>query len=255
VRVGILDEVLRCDDAFACAAELGFAGIEVVLGGGALGRPERVDELAEEAARTGLELPSLVLGAHNVDGGIADADPAVAAGASAQVLQALRWAPALGADVVLVPFFLASDLADDDALTRCTAALAALCPAAERAGVTLCFEGSIAAGELLTLAERVASPAFGCYFDPANLVVAGLDPAAEARALGSLIRRVHLKDTRERRGDCRLGEGRVDFAACARALAEIGYDGWVVLETPPGTPEEVAGELSFARSVFPSLRP
>ncbi len=168
--------------------------------------------------------------------------------------EALSWSRELGADIVLVPFFLAAELEDDDALERCAAAFEALCPSAERAGVTLCFEGSLPSTEIVRLAERSGSSAFGCYFDPANLVVAGLDPASEARALGSLIRRVHLKDTRERRGDCRLGEGRVDFAACARALAEIGYDGWLVLETPAGPPAEVAGDLTFAQSSFPSLR-
>jgi sugar phosphate isomerase/epimerase len=68
----------------------------------------------------------------------------------------------------------------------------------------------------------------------------GLDPPTGARALGTLIRRVHLKDTLERRGDCRLGEGRVDFGACARALAENGYDSWLVLEAPPAPPDLVA---------------
>ena len=215
---------------------------------------DRLAELVAAKERSGLEVPSLILGGHNVDGGIADAAATVAARAEAEVLAALAWAPALGADVVLVPFFLAADLADLDAIDRCGAAFERLCPAAERADVMLCFEGSLAAAEVFALAERVASPAFGCYFDPANLVVAGLDPAAEAFALGPLIRRVHLKDTRERRGDCHLGEGRVDFAACARALDAIGYDGWLVLETPAGPPDEVGRDLSFARSVFPSLR-
>jgi sugar phosphate isomerase/epimerase len=254
VRAGVVEDVLRCDDAFRCAAELGLGGVEVVLAPGDLARPERLAGLVDAKQRWQVEVPSLILGAHNVEGGIADRDRAVAARATDEVVEALRWCREAGADVVLVPFFLAAELEDDDALERCAAAFEALCPAAERAGVTLCFEGSLPSTAILELAERSGSRAFGCYFDPANLLVAGLDPGTEARALGPLIRRVHLKDTRERRGDCRLGEGRVDFAACALALAEIGYDGWLVLETPPGPPAELAGDLSFARSVFPSLR-
>jgi sugar phosphate isomerase/epimerase len=46
--------------------------------------------------------------------------------------------------------------------------------------------------------------------------------------------------------------GRVDYGASFEALREIGYDGWVVLETP-GPPELVSRDLAFARSVFPSL--
>lgn len=253
MRAGVVEDVLRCDDVFGCAAELGLDGVEVVLAPGDLARPERLAGLVDAKKRWQVEAPSLILGAHNVEGGIADRDRAVAARATDEVVEALRWCRVAGSDVVLVPFFLAAELGDDDALERCAAAFEALCPAAERAGVTLCFEGSLPSTAILELAERSGSRAFGCYFDPANLVVAGLDPATEARALGPLIRRVHLKDTRERRGDCRLGEGRVDFAACADALAAIGYDGWLVLETPPGATAEVAGDLSFARSLFPSL--
>ena len=244
----MLESVLgRGAEAFEGASELGLAGVEVELLGA-----DHLDDVRRAQRSTSLEIPSIVLAAHNVDGGIADADPNVAARAYDSVLDALVWAPALGADVVLVPFFLAADLADENAIDRCAASFRAVCPAAERVGVALCFEGSLAADQLRALAQLIDSPAFGCYFDPANLVVAGLDPVAEALALGPLIRRVHLKDSRERRGDCHLGEGRVDFAACAHALAAVGYDGWLVLETPS---DDVARDLSFARSVFPSLRP
>jgi sugar phosphate isomerase/epimerase len=254
MHVGVIDDILRCEDAFACAAELGFAGVEVVLGRSDLALPDRLAELMDAKERSQLAVPSLILGGHNVEGGIADPDGAVAALARSEVVVALDWAQALGSDAILVPFFLAAELADEEAIDRCAAAFEMLCPLAERAGVALCFEGSVAATVILGFAERSGSQAFGCYLDPANLVVAGLDLPTEALALGPLIRRVHLKDTRERRGDCRLGEGRVDFGACARALAEIGYDGWLVLEGPPAPPDLVARDLSFARSVFPSLR-
>ena len=82
----------------------------------------------------------------------------------------------------------------------------------------------------------VGSQAFGCYFDLANVVAGGMDSATEIRALGPLIRRVHFKDARVTAGDCPPGLGWVDFAASSEALDEIGYDGWVVLETPPALP-------------------
>jgi sugar phosphate isomerase/epimerase len=250
MRIGALSDVLMCDDVFGCAAELGLEGLEIVLASGDLARPERLSDLARSARRAALEIPSLVLGSQNLEGGVADADPAVAARARAEVLVALEWARVLGADAVLIPFFLKADLPNEAAVERCADAFGALCPAAERAGITLCFEGSLEATAVARIAEGAGSSAFGCYFDPANLVVAGLDPAAQVRALGRLIRRVHLKDTRERRGDCSLGDGRVDFAACAQALTEIGYGGWVVLESPPGPPEAVARDISFAHRLL-----
>jgi sugar phosphate isomerase/epimerase len=96
-------------------------------------------------------------------------------------------------------------------------------------------------------------PTFGCYFDLANPVPRGMDTATEIRALGDLVRRVHFKDARVQVGDCRPGLGLVDFGASSRALAEIGYDDWLVLETPPGPPELVGRDLAFARSFFPAL--
>ena len=118
----------------------------------------------------------------------------------------------------------------------------------------LCYEGTLAAEETLGLASQVGSDAFGVYFDLANpLAKGGLDVPSEIRALGGLVRRVHLKDTRVTSGDCRPGTGRVDFAECARALSEIGYDGWLTLETPPAPPPLVARDLSFARTVFERL--
>ncbi len=115
-------------------------------------------------------------------------------------------------------------------------------------------KASLPADRIASIAARVGSEAFGCYFDLANPIAhKGLDPEAEIRALGGLIAAVHVKDTRVTTGDCRPGTGRVDFVACARALAEIGYDGWLTLETPPAPPPLVSRDLSFTRSVFAGL--
>ena len=37
---------------------------------------------------------------------------------------------------------------------------------------------------------------------------------------------------------------------CARALAEVGYDGWLTLETPSALPPVIGRDLSFTRSAF-----
>jgi sugar phosphate isomerase/epimerase len=255
VRFGVIDAVLRGDGeedeaaVFERARTLGFEGVEVDLRRGDLASDARLDRLRAAAS---LPITSLILGSHNRDGGIADADPAVRRRASDEVRTAVDWAAALGADVVLVPFFLAGDLVDDAAVERCAEAFRALCPVAAAVGITLAFEGSLDAGRIRRIAEHAGSSAFGCYFDLANPIVAGLDSPTEARLLGPLVRRVHLKDTKDTRGDRRPGRGRVDFAECARALAEIGYDDWLVLETPPGPPADVARDLDFARRHFPA---
>jgi sugar phosphate isomerase/epimerase len=248
---GIMDPVLRTaddDDLFRQAKRLGFAGVEVVL---SRQRPGRLQDLKQAMREHGLVVPSLVLGEHSDLGGIADSDPDVAAAARADVEQAIDWAADLGAGVILVPFFGRAEVRGDAELERAAGSFRPLCEHAGQRNVTLCYEGTLPADGIRALADRVGSRAFGCYFDLANAVVRGLDSATELRALGSLVRCVHLKDTRVGPGDCPPGLGRVDFRESARALDEIGYDDWVVLETPPAPPELVARDLSFARSVLP----
>jgi sugar phosphate isomerase/epimerase len=241
-------------DAFERARRLGFLGVEPALSRSELrsSNPGRLESLRRAKAESGLSIPSLVLSEH-LYGGICDSSPGVAAEAAEDVRQAIVWAADLGAGIILIPFFLAARLQSADDVSRCADAFRALCPLAADRGVTLCFEGTLASGEVRYLAERVDSRAFGCYFDLANPLVWGLDPVTELRALRDLIRGVHLKDTRVTPGDCPPGLGRVDFERCALALTEIGYDGWLVFETPRGPLEMIARDLSFARSVFPTL--
>jgi sugar phosphate isomerase/epimerase len=249
-----MEPVLRVEgDArlFGLAGRLGFAGVEVVVTVEQLASsPGRLESLRAAMAATGLGVPSLVVGEHSDLGGIADEDPVVVERARRDLERAIEWAAALDVGAILVPFFGRAELRTDADLERAAAGFRPLCRAASERGVTLCFEGTLPAGRIRSLAERVGSAAFGCYFDLANVVPRGLDAPSELRTLGPLVHRVHFKDWRVTVGDCVPGLGRVDFAECAEALDEIGYDGWVVLETPPALPDLVARDLSFARSVL-----
>ncbi len=251
-----MDPVLQCEgdaQTFERAQRLGFAGVEIVLSCDDLAGRERLERLRTVMLRTGRAIPSLVLGEHSDRGGIADTDTAVAERAREDVERTIEWAAELQAGAILIPFFGRAEFAGEADLERAAAAFRPLCDVAGERGVTLCYEGTLPADAINALANRVGSRAFACYFDLANVVPRGLDSATEIRALGRLIARVHFKDVRVTVGDTRPGLGRVDFAECARALEEIGYDGWIVLETPPGPPELVARDLSFARSVLPGL--
>jgi sugar phosphate isomerase/epimerase len=245
--VAVMTDVLPSrDDAelFRHARQIGFAGVEVIL-------PAQLESLRAAQAESGLAVPSLVLGEHSDRGGVADHDPAVASAAADDVRQALRWAEELGADALLVPFFGRAELRDGADIARAARSLRPFCDGA----VQVLYEGTLPAEGIRDLAAQVGSPQFGCYFDVANVVVRGMDSAIELRALGDLVRRVHVKDVRTKVNDCAPGLGFVDFAATARALDDIGYLGWIVLETPPGPPELVARDLSYVRSVIPGLSP
>jgi sugar phosphate isomerase/epimerase len=256
MQVGVMDPVLEPSGrgrVFDLARRLTFDGVELVVGRDELASRERLEQLRNEKAESGLEVPSLVLGEHSDRGGIADTEPHVAERARDDVERAIAWSAELRAGAILVPFFGRAELRDGADLDRAAEAFRALCQTAAAAGVLLCYEGTLPADAIRLLADRVGSRAFCCYFDLANVVARGLDTATEIRLLGSLIRRVHFKDVRVTVGDCPPGVGWVDFVESARALDEIGYDGWIVLETPPGPRELVARDLSFARSVLPRL--
>jgi sugar phosphate isomerase/epimerase len=256
MRAGVMEDVLQGahdGETFARAKRVGFAGVEVVPSRQQLLQGDRLERLQRARAETGLEVPTIVLGEHSDLGGIADTDTTAAEDAREDVTRAIDWAATLGADTILVPFFGRAELVDESDVDRAAAAFRPLCRLAGERGVTLCYEGTLPATRIQALSERVESRAFACYFDLANAVVRGLDSATEIRALDALVRRVHFKDARVSTGDCVPGLGRVNFRESEEALRAIGYDGWLVLETPPGPPELVSRDLAFARWRFPSL--
>jgi sugar phosphate isomerase/epimerase len=257
MKVGALDSVVggRDDlDSFERARSIGCSGLEVMLLSRHLRDTEKPAALRAAQAATGLEIPTFVLDEHNF-GGIAAPDRSVAAAAAAEVRTAVAWAGELGVGAVLIPFFVEAELRDDAAFERAVTAFRELCPHAAAQGVTLAYEGTLPAVRVRALAEQVGSPAFGCYFDVANLVVRGLDPPTEIRQTAELICRVHVKDLLARKNDCHPGLGRVDFRECAAALQEIGYDGWLVLETPPGPLPVVARDVAFTAATFGTGEP
>jgi sugar phosphate isomerase/epimerase len=252
VKVGVLDSVIGGRDAlerFERARAIGCAGVEVMLLGRHLRDAGTPANLRAARDATGLEIPAFVLDEHNF-GGIAARDPAAAAAAADDVRVAIAWAAELGVGAVLIPFFVEAELRDEAGFERAVGAFRELCPVAAASGVVLAYEGTLPAARVRALAERVHSPAFGCYFDLANLLVRGLDPPTEIRALRELVCRVHVKDLLARKNDSHPGLGRVDFGECAAALAEIGYDGWLVLETPAAPPPVVARDVAFTRWAF-----
>jgi L-ribulose-5-phosphate 3-epimerase len=86
----------------------------------------------------------------------------------------------------------------------------------------------------------------GAYFDVGNVLLTGY-PEQWIRILGERIKRVHVKDFKRSaetaEGFVDLLEGDVDFEVVNKALAEVGYDGYVTAEMlpfVPGRPEKTA---------------
>jgi len=75
--------------------------------------------------------------------------------------------------------------------------------------------------------ERSRSKAVWTYYDIGNSARQGFDPVKEIRWLGKpRICEVHIKDNPHY-----LGQGDIDIPGVVKALADIEYDRWTVLET------------------------
>jgi inosose dehydratase len=96
---------------------------------------------------------------------------------------------------------------------------------------------------------RLTDPALvGVCFDTGHYRFGGGDPVAALRRFADRLWHVHFKDQDPRvaarsRAEgwnydrsiaegifCELGQGDVDFPGALKALQEIGYDGWIVVE-------------------------
>ncbi len=252
MKYGVCDWILGgTDDAarFSRAKSLGLDGIEINLPLRDLANPAgRVEELKRLAGSTGLAIPSMCIGEHNGKGLIANVDRGGAV--SDEIAAAIDCCAAVGAATLLVPFFGSNEPRNFVQRRDVAEKLRPLCRRAEQCGVVIAFEGTLPAAQMAQMAHRIASPAFGVYFDLANCVWVDQDGPREIRELGSLVRQVHMKESRYGTGDARPGDGRVNYPESARALREIGYDGWLVLETPNGTDEQVRADLAFTRQFW-----
>jgi inosose dehydratase len=91
--------------------------------------------------------------------------------------------------------------------------------------LTTCVESRAEVGRVFAETEIYFCP------DTAHLALGGSDNAELIRSYADRIKYVHLKDyTSDPVGFVPLGEGVLDIAAVMRALEDIRYDGWVIVE-------------------------
>jgi sugar phosphate isomerase/epimerase len=161
----------------------------------------------------------------------------------------LRACAALNAAGVLLPHFdrenidvsPAEEAAFIEGFRRCA-------PVAEELKVYATLETTFSVEQLQRIVDAVGSPYVGVYQDLANALHYGHDPVDMLTRLGKRISMIHIKD----KGGDLLGEGEVDWDGCVAAIKDIGYDGWLVLETKATSdPRKAAAEnLKFTRTAI-----
>lgn len=233
MKIGAMQGVLGGQEPLLETANaMGFEGVELYFGDATdkTTVPERRRETKAEAAAAGIEIPSLCIGSLN-RGGFSSDDEETRRRALELVRASLDAAEELGAKVILVPFFFAAAPHSDQEIQRVVDHFREVAPEAESRGLTLGYEGELPADAVRDLLTRIDSPAVRCYYDIGNAVWLGHDPLQELRQLQDVICQVHVKEFTEKLNDKPLGEGNVPIPEAAEALREIGYDGWVFLET------------------------
>lgn len=250
IRLGVCDWTIGKagePSALALAGGLGCDGVQVSLvpkgGPLALTDPALRRAYLEACERSGVAIASFAIG--DLNGVPLKSDPR----AEKWLDEGIGIAAAMNVKTILVPFFGDGDLKGDTAgLDAVVAALKRLAPKAEAKGVVLAIENTLPAGDNIRILDRVQSPAVRVYYDVANSHDAGYPILDEIRRLGSRIVEVHAKDTKDL-----YGKGSIDFPGVRKALEDIGYEGWLVMEgtkMPLGLEASVRYDADYLKTIF-----
>lgn len=250
MKFGTLQGVLGADlrDVFAIAKELGFEGVELdwheieQIHGGTLSPEDRPRWLmaAQDAGVTISGVAAHFLNA----GGIASADEKHREQGLWAIREGLQLCRDLEAEALLVPFFGSAELQNDDDKKHLVENLQILAPEAGSAGVILAIEHTLHGDEAAQILEEINFPFVGDYWDMANCMALGYQPLEEIQSLGHHIARVHAKEFETTRlvsprtpgsysglNTVPFGSGDVPVKEILAALKNVGYTGWVTLET------------------------
>jgi L-ribulose-5-phosphate 3-epimerase len=215
-------------------AELGLDGIEPYLDSAKdhwLQRPsDKVKEFAQLAGQMGLSVPSVAVGIFNNNPALIEregADSAVDI-----IHRTLEFTAAIGARIMLLCTFIQSHPDSEDKKANLLEVIRRIEPKARELGIVIALESPLSATELAALVDEAYSDCVGVYYDLGNAIALGFDPVQEIKILNHRIRAVHIKDSINKLGGLHLGQGSLDLNSGIEALKGVGYQGWLILETP-----------------------
>ncbi|HUR57382.1 MAG TPA: sugar phosphate isomerase/epimerase family protein [Opitutaceae bacterium] len=207
------------------------------------------DEVLRARDATGLEIPSVTCGQHSRM--LAQPNPGAQRTGVEGIQQALRDAKRYGASSILVvPGLVSEAISYRENWDRTVAGIRECIPLATELGVTMAIENVwnnflLSPLEAARYVDEFHSPAVGFHFDIGNMMYLGW-PEQWIRLLGKRIAQVHLKefsrkkmdqDGKRKGFDVEYLEGDNDWPAIMKALDEVGYRGWAIVEPayrPPG---------------------
>ena len=250
VKFGVCDWTIgKTGDpaALELASKLGLEGVQVSLAIKndrlELAQADLQKSYLDTAKKQNIEIASFAIGElNNIP---YKSDPR----AEQWIDQSIDICRAMKVKIVLVPFFGKGDLKNDPQGTEAVIQrLKRVAPKAEKAGVILALESWLSAEDHLKILKAVGSPAVQVYYDVGNSQEAGYDILKEIRLLGARICQFHAKDYKDL-----YGRGTMDFKAVRKAMEDIGYRSWFILEgtqLPLGIEKSIRHDLDYLKSVF-----
>jgi L-ribulose-5-phosphate 3-epimerase len=238
--IDMLPKELSYLDKLKLAKDVGFEGVEAQT----VEDLKVAEEIRTASEKSGLKIHSVMNMAH-WEYPLSSSDPAVVKKSVAGMETSLRNAKLWGADnVLLVPAVVDAHTRYKDAYARSSKVIREqILPLATELKVMVAVEEVwnkflLSPMEFATYVDSFSSPWLKAYFDVGNVVLYGY-PQDWIRTLGKRIVRIHLKDFRidhskEKYEWKNIGEGEIDWQEVRKALAEIGYEGYVTCEIEAG---------------------
>lgn len=235
--------------AFEIAKQIGLKGVQVNMGSLRDNMHLRDKNLQrqylQKSSETGVEIAGLALAELNNIPYKSDART------DEWVYDSIDVASNLGAKVILLAFFYANDLRNDDKGKEAVIEkLKKVMPKAEKQHIILGIESYMTAEEHIDIIDKVGSENLKVYYDFRNAADAGNDIYKEIKLLGSkYICECHCKEN-----GYFLGKGGLDFKRIRTTLDEVGFSGWLQIEgavpKDVSIPDAYVQNLAFMNSVF-----
>ena len=230
----MLPKDLSDAEKFALAARCGFDGIE----DSPMADLDAAKKRGDVARDAGVPIHSLVYGGWQAP--LSDPNPDVTAKGLDGMKHALRSAKAFGADaVLLVPALVNEMVGYAEAYDRSQKNIRQLLPVAEDLGVTIAVENVwnkflLSPVEFARYVDEFNHPRLKAYIDVGNMILFGY-AQDWIRTVGRRIARIHLKDFKRKGYQwTNLLEGDVNWPEVRKALAEVGYSGYMTTELRGG---------------------
>lgn len=202
---------------------------------------EELLSTAGQAKSIGIKIASISTGLHWTYP-LTSGDEEVREKGKLIVRKMIHAAKVFGADAILVvPGLVDKNVSYLTAYRRSLEAIKELSAAAEQDKVSICVENVwnkflLSPLEMSRFIDETGSSYVGAYFDAGNVLQYSY-PEHWVEALGSRIKRVHIKDFRLNVGNINgftnLLQGDMDWKALMNALRAIGYDGYITAELSP----------------------